>query len=113
MPTVRGRERPGGGRAEGGDAARLWFERADGEWRCRDRGRVSRAQEAREEIGGYRVEPAVDGEGRLRPDEALPGVAAARWERHRALLDDGGLLPIVRRLRRRVRGKAAWQRPLS
>jgi glyoxylase-like metal-dependent hydrolase (beta-lactamase superfamily II) len=47
------------------------------------------------EIGGYRVEPVVDGEGRLRPDEALPGVPAALWERHRALLDDGGLLPIV------------------
>ncbi|MEN3265065.1 MBL fold metallo-hydrolase [Pseudonocardia sp.] len=46
------------------------------------------------EIGGYRVEPVVD-EGRLRPDEPLPGVPAARWERHRALLDDGGLLPIV------------------
>jgi glyoxylase-like metal-dependent hydrolase (beta-lactamase superfamily II) len=51
--------------------------------------------EARVEIAGYRVEPVVDGEGRLRPDEALPGVPAARWERHRALLDDGGLLPIV------------------
>jgi glyoxylase-like metal-dependent hydrolase (beta-lactamase superfamily II) len=47
------------------------------------------------EIGGYRVQPAVDGEGRLRPEEALPGVPAARWDRYRALLDDGGLLPIV------------------
>jgi glyoxylase-like metal-dependent hydrolase (beta-lactamase superfamily II) len=44
------------------------------------------------EIGGYRIDPVVDGEGRLRPDDALPGV---RWERNRALLDDGGLLPIV------------------
>jgi glyoxylase-like metal-dependent hydrolase (beta-lactamase superfamily II) len=52
-------------------------------------------QEASVEIGGYRVEPVVDGEGRLRPDEALPGVPTASWERHRALLDDGGLLPIV------------------
>ncbi len=47
------------------------------------------------EIGGYRVDPVVDGEGRLRPDEALPGVPVACWVRHRALLDDGGLLPIV------------------
>jgi metallo-beta-lactamase superfamily protein len=39
--------------------------------------------------------PVIDGEGRLRPDEALPGVPAACWVRHRALLDDGGLLPIV------------------
>jgi glyoxylase-like metal-dependent hydrolase (beta-lactamase superfamily II) len=52
-------------------------------------------QEARVEIGGYRVDPVVDGEGRLRPDEALPGVPAACWTGHRALLDDGGLLPIV------------------
>jgi glyoxylase-like metal-dependent hydrolase (beta-lactamase superfamily II) len=52
-------------------------------------------QEARVEIGGYRVDPVVDGEGRLRPDEALPGVPVACWVRHRALLDDGGLLPIV------------------
>ncbi|TQM38463.1 MBL fold metallo-hydrolase [Pseudonocardia cypriaca] len=47
------------------------------------------------EVGGYRVDPVVDGEGRLWPDEALPGVRAASWERHRALLVDGRLLPIV------------------
>jgi glyoxylase-like metal-dependent hydrolase (beta-lactamase superfamily II) len=52
-------------------------------------------QETRVEFGGYRVDPVVDGEGRLRPDEALPHVPASRWERHRALFDDGGLLPIV------------------
>jgi hypothetical protein len=46
------------------------------------------------EFGGYRVDAVVDGEGRLRPDEALD-VPAAWWERHRTLLDDGGLLPIV------------------
>lgn len=47
------------------------------------------------EIGGYRIDPVVDGVGRLRPDEALPGVPARGWERHRALLDDAGLLPVV------------------
>src|SRR5690606_2093145 len=52
-------------------------------------------QEAHVEFGGYRVDPVVDGEGRLRPDEALPGVGAAWWERHRGLLDDRGLLPVV------------------
>jgi glyoxylase-like metal-dependent hydrolase (beta-lactamase superfamily II) len=51
--------------------------------------------EAGVEFDGYRIDAAVDGEGRLRPDEALPGVPAAGWERHRALLDDGGMLPIV------------------
>jgi glyoxylase-like metal-dependent hydrolase (beta-lactamase superfamily II) len=52
-------------------------------------------QEARVEFGGYRVDPVVDGEGGLRPDEALPDVPASSWARHRALLDAGGLLPIV------------------
>ena len=52
-------------------------------------------EEAHVEIGGYRVDAVIDGEGSLRPDEVLPGIPASAWERHRTLLDDAGLLPIV------------------
>jgi glyoxylase-like metal-dependent hydrolase (beta-lactamase superfamily II) len=58
-------------------------------------GRAAVGKEARVEIGGYRVDPVIDGEGRLQPDEALPAVPAACWVRHRVLLDEAGLLPIV------------------
>jgi glyoxylase-like metal-dependent hydrolase (beta-lactamase superfamily II) len=47
------------------------------------------------EINGYAIDPVVDGIGRLRPAETFPAVAADRWERHRPLLDRGGLLPIT------------------
>jgi glyoxylase-like metal-dependent hydrolase (beta-lactamase superfamily II) len=52
-------------------------------------------EETRVEIGGYCVDPVIDGEGRLRPDEALPGVEAAAWGRHRTLLDEAGMLPVA------------------
>jgi glyoxylase-like metal-dependent hydrolase (beta-lactamase superfamily II) len=52
-------------------------------------------EETRVEIGGFRVDAVIDGEGSLRPDEALPRVAAAAWGRHRTLLDEAGMLPVA------------------
>ena len=47
------------------------------------------------EVGDYRIDPVIDGEGSSRPEDMFPDVEPEHWHRHRALLDDDGRLPIA------------------
>ncbi len=47
------------------------------------------------EIGGYRIDPLIDGEGRQPATEVFPDTTPEQWERHRSLLDDAGRLTIT------------------
>lgn len=43
------------------------------------------------EIGGYRIDPVIDGVGAHRPAEVFPDLDPERWRRHAGLLRDGRL----------------------
>ncbi len=44
------------------------------------------------EIGGYRIDPVIDGEGSFPPAEVFPDTTPEQWELHRGLLDANGRL---------------------
>jgi metallo-beta-lactamase superfamily protein len=43
------------------------------------------------EIGGYRIDPVIDGVGAHRPAEVFPDLGPEQWRRHAGLLRDGRL----------------------
>lgn len=47
------------------------------------------------EIGGYRIDPVIDGEGTFPPHEIFPDTTPEQWEVHQPLLDDDGRLEMV------------------
>ncbi len=47
------------------------------------------------EIGRYRIDPAIDGEGRQPAAELFPETTTDQWEPHRELLDEAGRLTMT------------------
>ncbi|MDQ4070989.1 MAG: MBL fold metallo-hydrolase, partial [Actinomycetota bacterium] len=47
------------------------------------------------QIGGYRIDPVIDGEGRQPATEVFPGTKAEQWAPHNALLDAAGRLTVT------------------
>ncbi len=46
-------------------------------------------------IGGYRIDPVIDGEGRQPATEVFPETAVKQWEHHRSFLDAEGRLTVT------------------
>ncbi len=47
------------------------------------------------EIGGYRIDPVIDGEGRQPATEVFPETTLEQWQPHRSLLDESGQLTVT------------------
>jgi glyoxylase-like metal-dependent hydrolase (beta-lactamase superfamily II) len=47
------------------------------------------------QIGGYQIDPVIDGEGRFRPTKTFRGTTEEQWLAHQDLLDQDGLLAFV------------------
>jgi glyoxylase-like metal-dependent hydrolase (beta-lactamase superfamily II) len=47
------------------------------------------------EVGGYRIDPVIDGQGAHHPGEVFPQVTPEQWEHRRRFLDDAGLLRVT------------------
>lgn len=47
------------------------------------------------DIGGYHIDPVIDGEGRFKPTKTFRGTTPEQWEVHKDLLDADGLLNFV------------------
>ena len=45
------------------------------------------------EVGGYRIDPVIDGEGTMDPLSSFPDTTPQQWEAHRAFRDARGALP--------------------
>ncbi len=47
------------------------------------------------DIGGYRIDPVIDGQGRFRPTKTFRGTTDEQWQLHQDLLDEDGMLGFV------------------